>query len=116
MSITQERKQDVITDFKSVDAIVLDPSSGVDDFSDLTLAAVPGNSTLITWGTGDSILIQGVKPNQLDASDFEFGAVSLALSADVGGWQGGGHGPRAVGYDIAFHDALMIAIGNNSIV
>jgi Ca2+-binding RTX toxin-like protein len=90
---------DVITDFKSVDAIVFDASSGVDDFSDLTLTAAPGNSTLISWGTDDSILVQGVKPNQLNASDFEFGAAaSLAASAALGGSPG--HGP---GYGLDLH-------------
>ena len=70
---------DTITDFKHVDRIVFDPSSGVVGFSSLTLAAAPGGSTLITWGTGDSILLQGVKPHQLSASDFEFGSPALAL-------------------------------------
>lgn len=73
---------DVITDFKSVDTILFDPSSGVDSFSDLTLTAAPGNSTLISWGTDDSILVQGVKPNQLGASDFDFGSASAAGEAE----------------------------------
>lgn len=83
--IEADSGDDVITDFKSVDTIVFDPSSGVDDFSDLTLTAAPGNSTLISWGTGDSILVQGVKPHQLGASDFEFGAAALVSLADFGG-------------------------------
>jgi len=97
--IEADSGDDVITDFKSVDAIVFDASSGVDDFSDLTLTAAPGNSTLISWGTDDSILVQGVKPNQLNASDFEFGAAaSLAASAALGGSPG--HGP---GYGLDLH-------------
>ena len=68
---------DTITDFsKSHDLIVFDVA-GVDDFGDLTLTAV-GNNTLITWGTGDSLLLQGVKPKQLDASSFDFGGSASA--------------------------------------
>lgn len=97
--IEADSGDDVITDFKSVDAIVFDASSGVDDFSDLTLTAAPGNSTLISWGTDDSILVQGVKPNQLNASDFEFGAAAaLAAAVSLGGSLG--HGP---GYGLDLH-------------
>jgi hypothetical protein len=83
--IEADSGDDIITDFKGVDTIVFEPSSGVDDFSDLTLTAAPGNSTLISWGTGDSILVQGVKPHQLGASDFEFGAAALVSLSDFRG-------------------------------
>jgi Ca2+-binding RTX toxin-like protein len=69
---------DVITDFKNADVILFDGASGVDEFSDLMFTAAPGNSTLISWGSGSSILVQGVRPNQLDASDFEFEGAALA--------------------------------------
>ena len=73
---------DVVTDFsKSHDLIVFDVA-GVDDFGDLTLTAV-GGDTLITWGTGDSLLLQGVRPKQLDASAFDFGA-SVSATDDPG--------------------------------
>jgi Ca2+-binding RTX toxin-like protein len=73
---------DHITDFSNHDTIVFDPGTGVDSYSDLTLTKV-GNSTLITWGTGDSLTVDGVKPNQLHASDFSFAAPAspFALSA-----------------------------------
>jgi Ca2+-binding RTX toxin-like protein len=108
--IEADSGDDVITDFKSVDAIVFDASSGVDDFSDLTLTAAPGNSTLISWGTDDSILVQGVKPNQLNASDFEFGAAAaLAAAVSLGGSLG--HGPgHGLDLHIGPHGAFVIGI------
>jgi len=64
---------DRITDFeKNKDTIFLDGIAGVDDFGDLTLTKI-GNDVLISWGTGDSILLEGVKLNQIHASDFSFG-------------------------------------------
>ena len=45
--------------------------AGVDDFSDLTITRV-GTDTLITWGTSDSILLEGTSPRVLDAGDFIF--------------------------------------------
>jgi Ca2+-binding RTX toxin-like protein len=71
---------DHITDFSNHDTIVFDPGSGVDSFSDLTLTKV-GNSTVISWGTGDSLTIDGVKPNQLHASDFTFAAPASPFHA-----------------------------------
>lgn len=88
---------DRIADFKNADTIVFDASSGVDAFSDLTLIRV-GRDTLISWGTGDSLLVEGVRPNQLDASDFDFAgaaAARVAVSADGGqdrGWYVPDHG------------------------
>lgn len=72
---------DRITDFKNADTILFDALSGVDSFSDLTLTQV-GGDTLITWGTTDSLLIEGLRPNRIDASDFSFeGAVAAARGA-----------------------------------
>ena len=71
---------DRITDFSNQDTILFDASSGVDSFSDLTLTASGTRDTLITWGTGDSLLVEGVRPHQLTAADFEFGAASAALA------------------------------------
>jgi Ca2+-binding RTX toxin-like protein len=107
--IEADSGDDVITDFKSVDTIVFDASSGVDGFADLTLTAAPGNSTLISWGTDDSILVQGVKPSQLDASDFEFGPSAGLLSA-AGLEAARGHGPSLeASLEIGFDGALSIA-------
>ena len=78
---------DRITDFSNQDTILFDASSGVDAFGDLTLTAV-GRDTLISWGTGDSLLVEGVRPRQLDASDFAFGAASLAAAMSAGEGQG----------------------------
>ena len=74
---------DTVTDFsKNHDLITFD-IAGVDDLGDLTLAA-SGNDTLITWGTGgDSLLLEGVKPKQLDASSFDFGSTPSATMSSV---------------------------------
>jgi len=70
---------DRITDFAKKDVILLSGIAGVDDFGDLTLAA-SGKDTLVSWGTGDSILIDGMKPKQLSAADFAFGSVAPAAA------------------------------------
>ena len=63
----------MITDFeKNKDTILFDGIAGVDDFGDLTFTKI-GSDVLITWGTGDSILLEGVKLNQIHAGDFMFG-------------------------------------------
>ena len=70
--------RDTITDFSNQDTIVFNVRTA-DAFSDLTFLEV-GNDTLVTWGTSDSLLLQGVKPNQLSASDFSLGgSVAAAL-------------------------------------
>lgn len=69
--------RDTITDFSNQDTIVFNAPT-VRAFSDLTFVEV-GNDTLITWGTSDSLLLQGVKPNQLSASDFSFGGPATAF-------------------------------------
>ncbi|HYD13175.1 MAG TPA: calcium-binding protein [Allosphingosinicella sp.] len=64
---------DRITDFeKNKDTILFEGIAGVDDFGDLTFTKV-GSDVLVTWGTTDSILLEGVKLNQIHASDFMFG-------------------------------------------
>jgi len=64
---------DVITDFeKSKDTIFFDGIAGVDDFGDLIFTKV-GSDVLITWGTSDSILLEGMKLNQIHSGDFMFG-------------------------------------------
>ena len=68
--------RDTITDFSNQDTIVFN-LPGVRDFSDLTFANV-GNDTLVTWGGWESLLLQGIKPNQLSASDFSFGGTAAA--------------------------------------
>ena len=70
-AISAQSGDDRITDFKNADTILFDAASGVDSFSDLTLTQV-GSDTLITWGTTDSLLIEGLRPNRIDASDFSF--------------------------------------------
>jgi len=59
---------------------VFEASSGVTSFGQLTLTKV-GNNTIITWGTSDSIQVDGVKPNQLHASDFSFVTTAAAPAA-----------------------------------
>jgi len=72
---------DHITDFSNHETIRFSGVTGVDDFSDLTLTRV-GSDTVITWGTGDSLTVEGYRPNQLHASDFEFVASAAASAAD----------------------------------
>jgi Ca2+-binding RTX toxin-like protein len=104
---------DRITDFSHADKIVFDPLSGVDSFSDLTFTASGSHDTLISWGTGDSILVEGMKPNQLGASDFTFGApaalslASVAESLSHGSSFGHGHG---LGFDAIDHAGLQAAM------
>ncbi|HYE28497.1 MAG TPA: calcium-binding protein [Allosphingosinicella sp.] len=70
---------DHVTDFQKKDTIALDGIAGVDDFSDLTIVDV-GDSAVITWGTSDSITLDGYKASKLSAADFSFGA-SMPLMA-----------------------------------
>jgi len=62
---------DHVTDFAKHDKIQFDGVAGVDDFSDLTLFAV-GPNVLITWGTADSIVLDGTSLGSLGAADFLF--------------------------------------------
>jgi Ca2+-binding RTX toxin-like protein len=76
---------DRITDFVKKDVIEFDATSGVHGFGDLVLTA-SGKDTLISWGTGDTILVEGIKPKQLSASDFAFDSPAAATfhTADMG--------------------------------
>ena len=75
---------DRITDFsRSQDEIVFSGIAGVDDFSDLTLTASGSHDTLVTWGTTDSVLIEGSKPHQLSASHFDFAAAASAAGIEL---------------------------------
>ena len=82
---------DTITDFSHQDTIVFNVP-GPHAFSDLTIVQV-GDDTVVTWGTPDSLLLQGIKPNQLSASDFSFGGASAAAApaADVDHFSAVGH-------------------------
>lgn len=64
---------DHITDFAKKDVIAINGVAGVDDFSDLTIVTV-GGSAVISWGTGDSITLDGYKGSKLSAADFSFDA------------------------------------------
>lgn len=70
---------DRITDFSHSDTIVFDASSGVSSYAQLTFTQV-GSDTLVTWGTSDSLLIEGMKAKQLSASDFQFSSPSVAAA------------------------------------
>jgi Ca2+-binding RTX toxin-like protein len=71
---------DTISGFTHVDRIVFDASSGVTSFSQLSLTQVGGTNTLVTWGNDNSILIEGLKPKDVVASDFEFSAPAFVAS------------------------------------
>jgi Ca2+-binding RTX toxin-like protein len=83
---------DHITDFAKKDTIAINGVSGVDDFSDLTIVNVGGNA-VISWGTTDSVTLDGYKANKLSAADFSFGAAAplTALSA-----MDAGHGHHGI--------------------
>ena len=75
---------DQITDFEKKDMISLEGVAGVDDFSDLTIVNV-GGSAVISWGTGDSITLDGYKASKLSAADFSFDPPAMALRRLHGG-------------------------------
>jgi Ca2+-binding RTX toxin-like protein len=83
---------DRITDFAKKDVVVLKGIAGVDDFGDLNFTA-SGKDTLVSWGTSDSILIEGMKPKQLSASDFSFGPGPAAPTIAAFGFDS--HAPDA---------------------
>ncbi|HEU0097908.1 MAG TPA: calcium-binding protein [Allosphingosinicella sp.] len=64
---------DHVTDFAKKDVIAIGGIAGVDDFSDLTIVNA-GGSAVISWGTGDSITLDGYKASKLSAADFSFAA------------------------------------------
>jgi Ca2+-binding RTX toxin-like protein len=66
---------DHVTDFAKKDVIAIDGIAGIDDFSDLTIVN-SGGSAVISWGTGDSITLDGYKASKLSAADFDFGATA----------------------------------------
>ena len=73
---------DHVTDFQKKDVIAIDGIAGVDDFSDLNIVSV-GGSAVISWGTGDSITLDGYKANKLSAADFSFAASAPLSHADL---------------------------------
>ena len=73
--------RDHITDFKRKEVIAINGVTGVDDFSDLTIVNAGGNA-VISWGTGDSITLDGVRASALSAADFSFSA-SAAPNVDA---------------------------------
>ncbi|HEX8571201.1 MAG TPA: calcium-binding protein [Allosphingosinicella sp.] len=84
---------DHVTDFAKKDSIAIKGIPGVDDFSDLNIVNV-GGSAVISWGTSDSITLDGYKASKLSAADFSFGASAplTAFAAAAGEMQNGRHG------------------------
>ena len=74
--------QDHITDFTRKEVIAINGVAGVDSFSDLTIISVGGNA-VISWGTGDTITLDGVRVSALSAADFSFSASSTLHFAPV---------------------------------
>jgi Ca2+-binding RTX toxin-like protein len=73
--------QDHITDFSRKDVIAINGVAGVDSFSDLIIVSAGGNA-VISWGTGDSVTLDGVRASSLSAADFSFSA-SATLNAET---------------------------------
>jgi len=79
---------DHVTDFAKKDTIAINGVAGVDGFSDLSIVNV-GGSAVISWGTGDSITLDGYKASKLSASDFSFGeSAPLTFAAAAGEMHG----------------------------
>ena len=81
---------DHVTDFAKKDVIAIIGVAGVDDFGDLTIVNV-GGSAVISWGTGDSVTLDGYRASKLSAADFSF-AASAPLTA-FAAMPGDLHGP-----------------------
>jgi Ca2+-binding RTX toxin-like protein len=79
---------DHVTDFEKKDVIAVNDVAGVDDFSDLTIVNVGGNA-VISWGTGDSITLDGYKASKLTAANFTFDPPAMAFAAFMAGGGGG---------------------------
>jgi Ca2+-binding RTX toxin-like protein len=62
---------DHVTDFAKKDVIAINGVAGVDSFSDLNIVNV-GGSAVISWGTDDSVTLDGYKASKLSAADFSF--------------------------------------------
>ena len=73
---------DRITDFSKADTILIDVA-GIDDFSDLVVASDGNGDAVISWGTSDSLTLEGYKAKKLSAADFSFGEPAAALEAAV---------------------------------
>jgi Ca2+-binding RTX toxin-like protein len=93
---------DHVTDFQKKDTIALNGIAGIDDFSDLTIVNF-GGSAVISWGTSDSITLDGYKANKLSAADFSFGTTA-PLTA-FAAMDSGGHGHH--GFEAPPADAWM---------
>ena len=70
---------DRITDFAHIDRIVFDAFAGPHVFSDLVFTAV-GKDVMISWGTGDTLVIEGYRPRDLTAADFTFAPTTAAAT------------------------------------
>jgi Ca2+-binding RTX toxin-like protein len=70
---------DHITDFRK-DIIDVNGVAGVDDFSDLTIANDGGNA-VISWGSGDSLTLDGIKADALSAADFAFASAAATVGS-----------------------------------
>jgi trimeric autotransporter adhesin len=80
---------DVITDMSKKDTIGIVGVAGVDSFGDLNIVNVGGNA-VVSWGTTDSITLNGMKANKVTASMFVFEdptapAAAMASSNFAGG-------------------------------
>ncbi|HYJ29960.1 MAG TPA: calcium-binding protein [Allosphingosinicella sp.] len=62
---------DIITDMAKKDTIGIVGVAGVDSFIDLTIVNVGGNA-VVSWGTTDSITLNGMKANKVTAAMFVF--------------------------------------------
>jgi Ca2+-binding RTX toxin-like protein len=77
--------QDRITDFTRKEVIVITGFAGIDSFSDLTIVSA-GGSAVISWGTDDTITLDGVRSSALSAADFGFNG-SAPVNTASGGLQ-----------------------------
>jgi Ca2+-binding RTX toxin-like protein len=72
---------DRIVDFTiGTDKILFDASSGVSSYSQLTFTK-SGSDVIVSWGTPDTLLLEGVKAKSLSASDFQFTGSAVVAAA-----------------------------------
>jgi hypothetical protein len=71
---------DHVTDFEKKDVIEIEGVAGVDDFSDLTIVNI-GGSAVISWGTSDTLTLDGYKASKLTAANFSFDPPAMAMAS-----------------------------------
>jgi len=70
---------DHVTDYAKGELIAINGVPGVTGLSNLSITTVNG-SAVISWGTGDTITLDGYKGSKLTAADFSFGTTAAGAA------------------------------------